>query len=350
VKGILKKTLAVVSLDVTSITPADTEYQTVERNEVQNKTNTTFTERKQTFKEWIFSSLDCENGTQNGACSQQQPYYCQLGRLTSNPEKCGCPDGNREYEGACIAIVSCNDGTFAPECSVSKPNQCIDGKLVPRASVCGCPNDYRRNDDACIEILRCRDGTEYGECANTKPAYCDNGNLVDNAKKCGCSWGNFESEGKCVDRITATELEILRLTNEQRVENGLRPLKWNSALAEIARDHSEDMVSRNFFSHDNPDGEDPTARARRHRFNVHKNLGGGWSSEGIAENINIMPSGNVEGVGYVSDTPKDIAYYSVDGWMNSPGHRANILDSQYTEIGVGVAKGSQGYYGTQNFY
>jgi len=70
---------------------------------------------------------------------------------------------------------------------------------------------------------------------------------------------------------------------------------------------------------------------------------------GIGENIGMMPTGNVEGNGYVISS-NDVANAMMKGWMNSPGHRANILESDYNFIGVGVAyNGYNTYYLTQDF-
>jgi len=148
----------------------------------------------------------------------------------------------------------------------------------------------------------------------------------------------------------AVEKAILKYTNAERRSNGLSSLKWDSKLATVARDHSLDMVENNYFSHDNLRGEDPTARARRHGYNVHKELAGGWYSDGIAENIGKMPTGDVEGMGYISNDADSIGEAHVESWMDSPGHRANILDSQYVILSVGCAYDGLYYVCTQNFY
>ena len=146
------------------------------------------------------------------------------------------------------------------------------------------------------------------------------------------------------------EQAILKYTNLERKSRGLSELQWDANLAEVARDHSLDMVKNNFFSHTNLKVEDPIARAISHNYNVHKELGGGWFSDGIAENIGKMPTGNVEGIGYVSSDADSIAKAQVDSWMQSSGHRANILDSNYIRLGVGVAYDGLNYFATQNFY
>jgi uncharacterized protein YkwD len=146
------------------------------------------------------------------------------------------------------------------------------------------------------------------------------------------------------------EQAVLRLTNDERIRNGLAPLAWDEHLAEVARDHSTDMAVHHFFSHTNLQGEGTTERAERHGYPVRKDLGGGWYSEGIGENLNMMPTGNVVGIGYVANDAESIARAQVDAWMESPGHRSNILNSEYSRIGVGVAYDGLYYYSTQNFW
>jgi uncharacterized protein YkwD len=151
------------------------------------------------------------------------------------------------------------------------------------------------------------------------------------------------------DKTMDVEKAILKYTNVERKSNGIVALQWDDKLATVARDHSLDMVQNNFFSHDNLNGEDPTDRAIRHGYNVHKELGGGWYSDGIAENIGKMPTGNVEGMGYVSNDADSVGKAQVESWMDSPGHRANILNSEYGILGAGCAYDGLYYVCTQDF-
>ena len=126
------------------------------------------------------------------------------------------------------------------------------------------------------------------------------------------------------DTVAAYEQEVFDLVNQIREENGLEPFVYNETLAETARAHSQDMIDRNFFDHTNPDGKSPFDRMRDN----------GLSYSMAAENI---------AMGYPS--PEAV----VEGWMNSDGHRANILGG-CEELGVGLALGgSYGYYWTQCF-
>ena len=126
------------------------------------------------------------------------------------------------------------------------------------------------------------------------------------------------------DTVAAYEQEVFDLVNQIREENGLEPFVYNVTLAQVARAHSQDMIDRNFFSHTNPDGEDPFDRMRDN----------GLSFSMAAENIAAGQR-----------TPEEV----VNSWMNSEGHRANILGG-CEELGVGLALGgSYGYYWTQCF-
>ena len=135
---------------------------------------------------------------------------------------------------------------------------------------------------------------------------------------------NSGSETDSEIDVAAWEQEVFDLVNQIREENGLEPFVYNETLAETARAHSQDMIDRNFFDHTNPDGKSPFDRMRDN----------GLSYSMAAENI---------AMGYPS--PEAV----VEGWMNSDGHRANILGG-CEELGVGLALGgSYGYYWTQCF-
>ena len=146
------------------------------------------------------------------------------------------------------------------------------------------------------------------------------------------------------------ELAILKYSNEEKQANGLSVLEWDQELRDIAFDHSLDMAQNDFFDHMNLNGQDPTDRAIAGGYSVHKELSGGWYSEGIAENIGSMPTGSVVGYGYISRDADEIGKAHVDSWMDSSGHRANILSGDYDKLGVGVAYDGLYYVATQNFW
>ena len=122
--------------------------------------------------------------------------------------------------------------------------------------------------------------------------------------------------------VLAYEKEVVRLVNVERAKNGLSPLTEDWQLSRVARYKSEDMRDRGYFSHTSPTYGSP--------FQMMKSFGISYKSAG--ENI---------AKGY--KTPAAV----VSGWMNSSGHRANILNSSFTHIGVGFV--SNGYYWTQMF-
>jgi hypothetical protein len=125
------------------------------------------------------------------------------------------------------------------------------------------------------------------------------------------------------------ESEVIELVNIERETRNLHPLSYNQELTVAARRHSQDMGDRNYFSHTTPKPEEI-------KFNE-RITDAGYNYQTCGENI---------AAGYA--TPEAV----VDGWMNSDGHRENILDPDYCDIGVGYAavNGSQYYhYWTQDF-
>jgi uncharacterized protein YkwD len=115
---------------------------------------------------------------------------------------------------------------------------------------------------------------------------------------------------------------VRRLVNAQRAQHGLRALRTSRHLAAAARRHSRDMVRRNYFEHVSPDGRTVADRVKRTGY-----LRGSrnWA---LGEDIGW-------GTGSLA-TPAAI----VQGWMNSPPHRAVILGRRYREAGVGIAPGT----------
>lgn len=125
--------------------------------------------------------------------------------------------------------------------------------------------------------------------------------------------------------IRTQENEVIRLVNVERTKRGLQPLKANWELSRVARLKSQDMANKGYFSHQSPTYGSP--------FNMMENFGIRFSSAG-------------ENIAYGQKTPAQV----MTAWMNSPGHKANILSPSYTEIGVGLAKNKNGVpYWTQMF-
>lgn len=126
-------------------------------------------------------------------------------------------------------------------------------------------------------------------------------------------------------RVVSFQNQVVALTNQQRARYGLPPLKMNWELQRMARIKSEDMRTRNYFDHMSPSYGSPFTMMSS--FGIHYSYAG----ENIAAG---QPS------------PQAV----VNAWMQSPGHRANILNKNYTQIGCGVAfGGSYTVYWTQEF-
>lgn len=131
-------------------------------------------------------------------------------------------------------------------------------------------------------------------------------------------------ETKTFSYLSQVEKEILAVTNRYRRENGLSNLVWDDSLYQSSRSHTRLMFETNNFAH--------------------------TTKYAVAENIYMLAS---------SDSSKYSAEFIVAKWMNSPGHRANILDSRVTRMGAGVLKGDQYFakydrklptlYATQHF-
>ncbi len=132
----------------------------------------------------------------------------------------------------------------------------------------------------------------------------------------------FKTSNFSVDE--KTEFEMVDLVNKERTIRGLPALSFDASLRGIAREHSEDMFKRGYFSHYSPEGESVADRAQK----------AGIDYLVIGENLAYAPS-------------LDLAH---QGLMNSPGHRANILSPDYHRIGIGVVdSGTYGMMFTQVF-
>jgi len=147
----------------------------------------------------------------------------------------------------------------------------------------------------------------------------------------GARWNNATqptedrtaADGDCGDALESGAMELL---NAERAAAGLGSLTCHLDMLEVARDHSDDMIAREFFDHINPDGEAPWDRMDRHGVF-------GWKT--VGENIAAGQT-----------TAREVH----GDWMNSPGHRANILTPEFTHAAIGVGQDAAGtLYWTQVF-
>ncbi len=127
--------------------------------------------------------------------------------------------------------------------------------------------------------------------------------------------------------IGQMEAKIRVRINQIRQQYNLEPLSHNDQLAQVARQYSQQMSAQDFFSHTSPDGKTPATRVK---------------SVGVTYRLvgeNLFKCTNI---------PEPVPA-AVQGWMDSPGHRKNILRSEYQETGIGVWREGNTYYITQLF-
>lgn len=128
-----------------------------------------------------------------------------------------------------------------------------------------------------------------------------------------------------IDDVKKLEAEVARLVNVERSKKGLPALKLNWELSRVARYKSNDFIKKNYFAHQSPTYGSP--------FEMMKQFGIYYTAAG-------------ENIAKGQNSPAAV----MNSWMNSPGHRGNILSSAYNQIGVGAAKDSKGtLYWTQMF-
>lgn len=133
-------------------------------------------------------------------------------------------------------------------------------------------------------------------------------------------------DNKVEQSAPSTEAEqVLKLVNDERAKAGLKPLKMSEELRSIANLKSRDMADKNYFDHNSPTYGSPFQMLQD--FGVHYRAAG-------------------ENIAAGQRTPQEV----MNSWMNSSGHRANILNASFTELGVGYYQGgSYGVYWTQLF-
>jgi uncharacterized protein YkwD len=125
------------------------------------------------------------------------------------------------------------------------------------------------------------------------------------------------------DNLPRVAASTLCLLNEERAAQGLRPVAENAALTHASRDYSQLMVDQRFFAHESPSGTDVVDRVTRAGYLTAGE--GGWV---VGENLAWAQG--------VLASPRNV----MKAWMDSPGHRHNILSADYAEVGVGVVLGT----------
>jgi len=232
------------------------------------------------------------------------------------------------------AVPASSSCTSAPACSTSPT--CTTGNCVTAAENCNvscdigttCAGNSTLYDRLYGIFTKCGiDLTSFGislsDCGDTavtqSPLPTDNTDAETPSSDDGTSAA--PADNGSVENLSF-EQQVAALVNEQRAANGLAPLTLSEELSNVARTKSQDMHDNNYFSHTSPTYGSP--------FDMLKSFGISYRAAG--ENI---------AMGY--STPEAV----VNAWMNSAGHRANILSASYTQIGVGYV--ADGNYWTQEF-
>ena len=134
------------------------------------------------------------------------------------------------------------------------------------------------------------------------------------------------------DARSVVEAATVCLLNVERAAHGLAPVTFDATLSGVAEGHARDMINRHYFAHVSPDGGTLTDRLRAGRW--------------IPENAAWTAGENIAwGQSYLG-TPREI----VKAWMNSPGHKANILESEFVEIGIATLPGAPNGAGNAGTY
>lgn len=148
------------------------------------------------------------------------------------------------------------------------------------------------------------------------------------------------------ETLSTSEAEAIaiQLSNDRREEHGKSQLSPSYTLSSVAREHSKDMANRDFYAHKNPDGEQPWDRANNVAEcgnAVSENIHRGY----LNERMRVYNSSQI----IYTDDAESVARYIVQGWMNSPGHRTNLLSTRWDYIGVGIYFDSPEFYATAMF-
>ena len=160
--------------------------------------------------------------------------------------------------------------------------------------------------------------------------------------------------------VQAVAKMVHAVVNRERRKRKIGELAWNDQVAAIARAHSKDMAKRDFFSHLNPEGEDPTARAARQGWTASKGVSSGDRVTGLTENVGRVgryhsfrrevKDGKQTHLLFRWYTPDQMAEQIVNGWLNSPRHRDNLLDPERELEGIGLGIRREHIFVTQNLF
>lgn len=170
--------------------------------------------------------------------------------------------------------------------------------------------------------------------------------------------GSWADNATTREDLNETQIEafIHEDINDRRQAQGLQPLNHDPGLREIARYHSRDMVERNYYAHDGPAGETMGDRYDKFGYSCRVATSGNQymaGAENIAYTYAYIDVEGPNGKTVHHDSEQDIARGLVNQWMNSTGHRENILKPYWNNEGIGInitkIDGETRIYATQNF-
>ena len=191
----------------------------------------------------------------------------------------------------------------------------------------GCNNKPSQNGDSSIgSNNNSNTGNDNNQDNNNSNTGNDNNQDNDNVVEKPSDDNNTSNDNQTTTgSFLSFQKEVTRLVNVERSKRGLSELSFNTQLSNVATIKSQDMINKNYFDHTSPTYGSP--------FDMMKQF-----------NISYRTAG--ENIAMGQRTPAEV----VNSWMNSSGHRANILNANFTDIGIGVAKSSNGtLYWTQMF-
>ena len=191
----------------------------------------------------------------------------------------------------------------------------------------GCNNKPSQNGDSSIgSNNNSNTGNDNNQDNNNSNTGNDNNQGNDNVVEKPSDDNNTSNDNQTTTgSFLSFQKEVTRLVNVERSKRGLSELSFNTQLSNVATIKSQDMINKNYFDHTSPTYGSP--------FDMMKQF-----------NISYRTAG--ENIAMGQRTPAEV----VNSWMNSSGHRANILNANFTDIGIGVAKSSNGtLYWTQMF-
>ncbi len=182
-------------------------------------------------------------------------------------------------------------------------------------------DDFAAQENSQIVLSRNEGKAKKEEPAASVLSTADAANIV-NAQTCN---------GATIELHTG-EKRMLDLHNQTRAEHGLSPLCIHPALTKAARDHSQDMLNRDYFSHYSPEGSEPLDRVK-------------WANYTSCGRTSICGENLAVGSSYMR-TPERL----FEALMNSPSHKANILRKEFSEVGIGLWAGSYKGYDRTSMY